>query len=175
GVSLYRLRETTELIAPTVVVAFDGWVDAGGAATAAAELLARVGRALGLFIQVNDDMGDAMAAPAGADWQRRRNNLAIHYALTADHAEREQFAALSARADDPEALDAAQKVLVRSGALSFCTLKLIELSREIQELLARVALKDPAPLNRIVETHRKPLHRLLEKAGVDQPAVLVGC
>lgn len=38
--TLYRLRESVELIAPTVVVAFDGWVDAGGAATAVAELLA---------------------------------------------------------------------------------------------------------------------------------------
>lgn len=37
--TLYRLRESVELIAPTVVVAFDGWVDAGGAATAVAELL----------------------------------------------------------------------------------------------------------------------------------------
>lgn len=40
AVTLYRLRESVELIAPTVVVAFDGWVDAGGAATAVAELLA---------------------------------------------------------------------------------------------------------------------------------------
>ena len=38
-VTLYRLLELVELIAPTVVVALDGWVDAGGAATAVAELL----------------------------------------------------------------------------------------------------------------------------------------
>jgi len=43
AVTLYRLRESVELIAPTVVVAFDGWVDAGGAATAVAEVLAAEG------------------------------------------------------------------------------------------------------------------------------------
>jgi geranylgeranyl pyrophosphate synthase len=145
----------------------------GGATAETAERLAGVGRALGLFVQLNDDMGDAMAVPACADWQRRHNNLLILYALTAGHAERDEFAALSARAQDPEALAAAQKILVRSGALSFCTLKLIEISREIQALLAGVTLKNPAPLNRIVEFHLKPLHYLLERAGVEEPALLV--
>jgi geranylgeranyl pyrophosphate synthase len=146
----------------------------GGATPDTAELLARVGRALGLFVQVNDDMADAMAVPACADWQRRHNNLPILYALTADHPEREEFARLSSRAEDPEALAAAQKILLRGGAISFCALKLIEISREIQELLACVTLKDPAPITRIVELHMKPLHRLLEMAGVEEPAALVG-
>jgi len=145
----------------------------GGASPDTAELLARLGSALGLFVQVNDDMGDAMATPAAADWRRRHNNLPILYALTAGHAEREEFAALSVRADAPEALAAAQKILLRSGAISFCTLKLIELSREIQELLAGMSLKDSAPINRIVELHLKPLHRLLERSGIEEPAILV--
>ena len=145
----------------------------GGATAEAAELLARVGRALGLFIQVNDDMADALATPACADWQRRHNNLPILYALTADHAEREAFVQLSARVDDPEALAAAQKILLRSGAISFCTLKLIEFSREIQELLSRARLNDPAPVAQIIEVHIEPLHRLLERVGVEEPAVLV--
>ena len=38
--AIYRLFEAPELVAPTFVVALDGWVDAGGAATAAAGLLA---------------------------------------------------------------------------------------------------------------------------------------
>ena len=36
---LYRLEPIDDLVAPTVVVAFDGWVDAGSAATIAAEQL----------------------------------------------------------------------------------------------------------------------------------------
>ena len=61
----------------------------------------------------------------------------------------------------------------RSGAISFCALKLIEISREIRELLANVTLSDPEPVTRIVEFHLKPLYRLLERAGVEEPAVLV--
>lgn len=146
----------------------------GGASLETAERLARVGHALGLFVQVNDDIADAMAVPARADWQRRHNNLLLLYGLTADHAERDEFAALSAQADDPESLDAAQKILVRSGAVSFCTLKLIEISRQIEELLGSVHLMNPEPLDRVVEFHRKPLYRLLEKVGVEEPALLVG-
>jgi hypothetical protein len=40
-VSLFRLGETPTLVAPILVAAFDGWVDAGSAATTAADQLAR--------------------------------------------------------------------------------------------------------------------------------------
>ncbi len=40
---IYSLEDPGELIAPTIVVAFDGWVDAGSAATAAVEQLASGG------------------------------------------------------------------------------------------------------------------------------------
>jgi hypothetical protein len=42
--ALYRLTEQEALVDPVVVAAFDGWVDAGSAATAAAKLLAGKGR-----------------------------------------------------------------------------------------------------------------------------------
>jgi len=49
-VSLYRLRRgLPELVAPTVVVALDGWVDAGSAATNAAATLAEGGRIIASF------------------------------------------------------------------------------------------------------------------------------
>jgi PAC2 family len=35
-VTLYRLRDSEPLVAPTLVAAFDGWIDAGGASTATA-------------------------------------------------------------------------------------------------------------------------------------------
>ncbi|HEY4226830.1 MAG TPA: PAC2 family protein [Candidatus Limnocylindrales bacterium] len=48
--SLYRLRRNLpELAAPTVVVALDGWVDAGSAATNAAATLAQGGRIIASF------------------------------------------------------------------------------------------------------------------------------
>lgn len=48
--SLYRLTEPAEpLAAPAVVAAFDGWIDAAGASTAAAELIAGDGESLVTF------------------------------------------------------------------------------------------------------------------------------
>ncbi|MBW8876632.1 MAG: polyprenyl synthetase family protein [Acidobacteria bacterium] len=144
----------------------------GRADAATAERLAHLGRLLGRYIQVNDDLADALESPACADWKRRHNNLPILYALTADHAGRGEFAQLSTRVDEPEALAAAQKILFRSGAVSYCALKLVELSRQLRELLADVSLTDPQPVVKLVELHIKPLHRLLEIAGVEDPATL---
>lgn len=44
--ALYRLREFEALADPIVVAAFDGWVDAGSAATVAAKRLAETGRVI---------------------------------------------------------------------------------------------------------------------------------
>ncbi|HEX5590368.1 MAG TPA: PAC2 family protein [Candidatus Limnocylindrales bacterium] len=48
--ALYQIREPeAELIAPVVIAALDGWVDAGSAATGAASLLAGTGRIVAEF------------------------------------------------------------------------------------------------------------------------------
>jgi hypothetical protein len=48
-VSLYTLDDTRDLIAPVLVAAFDGWVDAGSAATTALGILADDGEAVATF------------------------------------------------------------------------------------------------------------------------------
>ena len=145
----------------------------GRADGATAERLAHLGRLLGRYIQINDDMSDALQSPACADWQRRHNNLPILFALTVDHADRDEFAQLSTQVDDADALAAAQKILFRSGAVSYCALKLIELARELQELLGGLSLADAQPVVNLVELHLDPLHRLLERVGVEDPAALI--
>jgi geranylgeranyl diphosphate synthase type I len=147
----------------------------GGATGETVDQLSRLGRLLGLFIQVSDDLKDALETPARADWQRRSNSLPLLYAMTAPHEEREEFIRLSSRVENPEALAAAQKILFRSGAVSYCTLKLVELSRELQDLLARIPLRNPGPVEQFLEIHMRPLHRLLEKVGVEDPAALALC
>ena len=47
--TLYRLAQRPELESPTAVVAFDGWVDAGSAATTAGSLLAEGGEVVATF------------------------------------------------------------------------------------------------------------------------------
>ncbi|HEX9944929.1 MAG TPA: polyprenyl synthetase family protein [Thermoanaerobaculia bacterium] len=145
----------------------------GGAEAGTADGLARLGGTLGRFIQVNDDLADALQAPACADWKRRHNNLPILYALTAGHAEREEFVRLSALVEEPAALAAAQKILFRSGAVSYCALKLIELTREVHGLFARIPLVEPEPVARLLDLHLKPLHKLLARVGIQEPAALM--
>jgi hypothetical protein len=49
-VPLYRLEELAEpLVAPAILAAFDGWIDAGAASTSAAEYVAREGETLATF------------------------------------------------------------------------------------------------------------------------------
>jgi PAC2 family len=48
-VSLYHLDEPTDLVAPSLIAALDGWVDSGSAATSAAERLAGVGPVVATF------------------------------------------------------------------------------------------------------------------------------
>ncbi len=144
----------------------------GGAPAETADQLACLGRTLGRMIQVGDDVTDALDSPARSDWQRRGNNLPLLYAMTAPHPEREEFLRLSARAEDPTALAAAQKILFRSGAISYCTFKLLELSREAQDRFAAIPLQDAPWIARLVDLHLAPLHRLLELVGVEEPAAL---
>lgn len=65
-VSLYSLDEPTDLVAPVLVAAFDGWIDAGGAATTAVELLAAGGKVIATF------EGDTLF-----DYRARRPTLQI--------------------------------------------------------------------------------------------------
>lgn len=144
----------------------------GGTDDGTAGRLEAFGGALGRFVQVSDDLSDAMETPAKADWARRSNNLPILYAMTADHPMREMFLELSARPGDPEALAEAQKILLKSGAVSYCVFKMVELSREARGILAQVPLRDPEPVERILAAHMQPLHTMLESAGVEEPAAL---
>lgn len=140
----------------------------GAPATTAAEL-ERLGRLLGKFVQVSDDLADALAQPASADWQRRSNNLPMLYAMTADHPRREEFLVLSAASHDSAALAAAQKLLLRSGAVSYCAWKMIEISNEAHAVLAGIPLANRQPLATLLAEQLAPLERLLAMAGLEQP------
>lgn len=145
----------------------------GGAPEPVADGLEVVGGLLGRFIQVSDDLADALHSPASADWLRRSNNLPILYAMTAEHPARERFLELSARPDDPEALAEAQKILLKSGAISYCAFKMMEVAQEAGTVLSRLPLRDPKPVERILTANLRPLHKLLESVGVEEPAALI--
>lgn len=64
--TLYRLDDPGDLVAPTLIAAFDGWIDAGAASTTAASRLAGEGRVIATFD------GDALF-----DYRARRPTLQI--------------------------------------------------------------------------------------------------
>ena len=144
----------------------------GGAPEPTVDALDAFGGVLGRFVQVSDDLSDALETPAKADWGRRPNNLPILYAMTADHPARERFLELSVRSEDPEALAEAQQILLRSGAVSYCVFKMVEIADEARKVLAGIALRDAAPVERIFAAHLQPLHQMLESVGLEEPASL---
>lgn len=144
----------------------------GGAPGPLADGLEVLGGLLGCFIQVSDDLSDSLKTPASADWLRPSNSLPILYAMTAEHPARERFLELSTRLDDPEALAEAQKILLKSGAVSYCVFKMMEVSQEARTVLSRLPLRNPEPIEQILTAHLRPLHKMLESAGVEEPEAL---
>ena len=134
--------------------------------------IARVGALLGKIIQISDDLTDAMAQPAEADWQRPHTNLSLLYALTADHDQRDRFRSLLSRVDDHEALVDAQLILTTCGAIGFCVYNIVQLYREAQTLTRDLGLQTPGALSDLLARHIRPTEALLEEAGLDSPAEL---
>lgn len=157
---------------PLFGAAFEIGALLGGAPAVTRERLKRIGQILGRFIQVSDDLSDALRTPAKVDWNKPSNNLAILYALTAHHPARERFRELAARSVDPEALHEAHRILLKSGAVSYCTFKMLEFSQQAQEILDSTPLHDREPVAKVLRLHLKPLHRLLETVGVEEPELV---
>lgn len=146
----------------------------GGASQEVVERLGRIGGLLGLGVQVSDDLLDALRSPAAADWNRRPNNLPILYAMTAEHPDREAFLEVSTRVAEPEALATAQEILVRSGALSYCVFKLLEILGEARALLEGIPLPGPEHVLRLFEAQIRPLRHLFAAVGTpDMDALLL--
>ncbi|MFL5541116.1 MAG: polyprenyl synthetase family protein, partial [Longimicrobiaceae bacterium] len=142
----------------------------GGAAPAAAEMLAAAGVPLGVLVQLGDDLGDVMSEALHPDWRRPGDNVALRFALEADHPERERFHALVPRAADPAARAEAREILVRSGAFSFCVHHMRVAAEEARRLVLDAPLADHAPVLELVDHIAAPVAELLAQVGVDEDA-----
>lgn len=139
------------------------------AAPEVAAQLRQLGVLMGEVVQVYDDLMDVFQEAALPDWKRKWNNLAILYALTAEHAERDRFRSLLDRIDDPAALQEAQAILVRSGAVSYCAYHLVQRQQAARELLKRIPLADVEPLTDVFIRQVEPLAHLFQTLGVEAP------
>lgn len=139
----------------------------GGASPGAANALAAAGVPIGVMVQLGDDVSDVMGAALHPDWQRPGDNLALRFALEADHPERDRFRTLVAGAADPAARAEAQAILVRSGAFSFCVHHMRISADEARRAVLAAPLADHAPVLELVDHLAGPVTELLAEAGVD--------
>ncbi|MEM6456210.1 MAG: polyprenyl synthetase family protein [Acidobacteriota bacterium] len=154
-------RKTPPLLSSALYVG----VRLGGGDHAVGEALATLGRDVGLMVQVQDDLGDAMAQPARPDWARRCNNLPILYGVTADYAERDTFLALLDDLDADDHLARAQEILVRCGAVSYCLYRMLGFFHAAKRTLDAVALVDEQPIREIIEQQIAPMRHLFDSLG----------
>ncbi len=141
----------------------------GGASAEVAQTIGLLGRDIGIMIQIGDDLNDAMQVPAQPDWQRPNGNLALLYALTAQHEGQARFGVLCGQANDPEALREAQALLARSGAISYCCFRIAEEHRRATRRLRCIDVPNVEPLVTLVDHHVAPLTSLFCRVGIEIP------
>ncbi len=139
----------------------------GGADFDTADRLYEFGALIGEIIQLEDDWLDSLDKPANADWLEARNNLLILYAQTADHPLREQFIALKPSIQDPAVLDEAQQILLSSGAVSYCAYNIIQRYQTARDLLSQLALPNPTPIMKILDTYAVSFADFLSISGLE--------
>lgn len=132
-----------------------------------------LGNLIGEVIQIHDDLLDAFQTPANPDWKQGRNNLPILYASTADHPDHESFLDLLPQIDESMALQKAQRILISSGAVSYCAYHLAKRHQQARRSLDDLSLADPTPMMDLLLRQTQPLVRLFESCGVEVPPELL--
>ncbi|MFZ1397842.1 MAG: polyprenyl synthetase family protein [Candidatus Promineifilaceae bacterium] len=140
--------------------------------TAVANQLRQFGQLIGKLIQVSDDLADVYQTPACPDWQRGGGNLAILYARLAEHPEREQFEALLPQINQPTALEAAQQIVLRSGAASYCVYQMMQIAQAARSVLDGCQLAEPALLQQFLAERVAHLFDLLAENNMPLPEEL---
>ncbi len=145
----------------------------GEASSQVAEGVRDFGVLFGEISQIRDDLFDAFRTPADPDWVQGRNSLPLLYARTADHPDRARFMTLLPQIDDPQALQAAQQILIGCGAVSYCAYHTLKRYREARQLLDDLPLADPAPMMDLLAWQTQSLIKLFQTSGAEIPVELL--
>ena len=129
--------------------------------------LKHFGDIFGEIMQIHDDLNDTLISPANVDWLKGRSPLPILFAQLVQHPERERFIQLRTQVEDPKALEEAQSILVRCGAISYCINELISRHKQAASLLGEMRLSDPQPLIQLLEEAIAPIRHLFTAVGAD--------
>ena len=133
--------------------------------------LERLGRIYGEMIQLHDDLNDTMAVPANPDWLQNRKPLPVLFALTVEHPDRARFMELYEDISVGGALQEAQEILIRCGAVSYCVHQLIRRHQIAQELLNKTQLANKEILDSLLGGVIAPVWKLFESLGLSPRAL----
>ncbi len=139
----------------------------GGADIELAQQAYQFGTIIGEIIQIEDDINDALAVPANADWAEGRNNLLILFASTAPHPQRSRFNELRGGFSDADALREAQAILVKSGALSFAVHHLVRRYKQAVQQLNAMKIAEPELLQEKLDAYGDTLAGFLRRSGME--------
>lgn len=128
--------------------------------------LERLGLLYGEMIQIHDDLNDTMAVPANPDWLQGRKPLPILFALTVEHPERAKFLDLYQNISNENALQKAQEILIRCGAVSYCVDQLQRGYRAAQDILNKATLPNKGRMDLLLQGVMAPLCSLFETLGI---------
>ena len=143
----------------------------GEATQAAASGVKRLGELYGEMIQIHDDLNDTMAVPANPDWVQGRKPLPILFAQSVPHPQRARFMELYQNISAENALQEAQEILIRCGAVSYCVDQLLRRHQAAQTILDEIPLPNKATVDSVIAAIVAPVQRLFETLGVPLQAI----
>lgn len=113
-----------------------------------------------------------MAVPANPNWMQRRKPLPILFAETVRHPDRERFMKLYKNISAQSALQEAQEILIRCGAVGYCVVQLLLRYQAARNILEIIPLNNKgtvdlviAPVSRLFDTLGISPQNLITKAG----------
>jgi len=139
----------------------------GGGTGEEAVQLRTIGELYGEMIQISDDLDDVMESPAGPDWTEGRITLPILYAQSVPHPEQGHFEELRRLIPAPDALAAAQDILIRCGAVSYSVYQILGRYDEALNVLAQIPLAQADLIHKLIEEIAQPVKSLLAESAPD--------
>ena len=143
----------------------------GEATQTVADGLKRLGELYGEMIQIHDDLNDTMAVPANSDWLQGRKPLPILFAESVPHPQRARFMELYQNISAENALQEAQDILIRCGAVSYCVDQLLHRHQAVQAILDETPLRNKTAVDSVIAAIIAPVQRLFNTLGISPKAI----
>lgn len=148
---------------PLVATAFELGALAAGATPDRAATLASLAVPFGRLLQIGDDCNDALG-PDASDWRKPHLNLLMNYTLAGPRG-------AELRTLLRESLHDAKLLLLRDGALAYALHAQLTTIAEATKVIHELAVPNPAPFLRWLDSRRAETAMLLRESGVDAEVV----